>query len=59
MDKAHILTSMQLAWALANGEASLSGREIIEPAHFLMALLTLREPGFLDEAGAAGSAAST
>lgn len=50
MDKVEIHESVRLAWAIANTEACLSGRGLIEPVHFLLASLIIIDGLFEDAA---------
>ena len=43
----HPDTSVQLAWAIANTEANLSGDDRIRPVHFFLAILKLIDPQFI------------
>lgn len=46
MRRMEIHPSVQVAWAIANAEACLSGNERIEPAHFLLGILKVIDDAF-------------
>lgn len=50
MKRIEIHRSVQLAWAIANAEACLSGSLRIEPVHFLLAILKIIDDAFQQEA---------
>lgn len=54
MKDIRIHPSVQLAWAIANREAQLSGSHSIEPIHFLVAILLIIDDCFLRDAEAMG-----
>lgn len=41
--------SVQIAWAIANTEANLSGERLIQPVHFLLGLLKVIDARFIDQ----------
>ena len=48
MKEISIHPAVLLAWSIANQEASLAGSSMIEPAHFLLAVLKMLDDAFMD-----------